>query len=318
MTVLPAQPAAPEVHLLAEGPVWDAARSRVLWVDIDDGRVLEGRLRGGDVETLRAVAVDATVGAVVPSADGRHLVAARHALVVVEPDGRRTAGPAVLPPGAASRLNDGGCDPAGRFVVGSLALGASAGREVLVRLEDDGTLTTIDDDLWLSNGLAWSVDGATLYSVDTLAGVVRARDYDRTSGAVGPRRDHLQITDGLPDGICLDTDGNLWIAIWGAGQVRCYGADGVVRHVVEVDAPHTSSVAFVGPHLDRLLITTASTGLSPAQREQHPGSGRLFTASVGALLGVRGQPVTPWNGRGIPSPPVRPHPSAATSDPQES
>lgn len=309
MTVLRAQPAAPEAHLLAEGPVWDAARDRVLWVDIEEGRILEGRLRDGDVEVLRTVVVDATVGAVVPCADGRLLVAGRSGLVVIGPDGRRTAGPTILPPDAARRLNDGACDPAGRFVVGSLALGASTGREVLVRLEDDGTLTTIDDDLWLSNGLAWSVDGATLYSVDTLAGVVRARDYDVASGAVGPRRDHLTITDGLPDGICLDTEGNLWIAIWGAGQVRCYGADGVVRHVVEVDAPHTSSVAFVGPGHDRLLVTTASTGLSPTQREQHPGSGRLFTAPVGALLGVRGHPVPSWNGRAVPPPP----PPATTS-----
>ena len=316
MSVLQARPATPEVHRLAEGPVWDAARSRVLWVDIDAGTVFEGLLHGNEIETVRAVTVDTTVGAVVPSTDGRLLVAGRDRLVVVEPDGHLTPGPAVLPPGSAGRLNDGACDPVGRFVVGSVALGSATGHEVLTRLEDDGSLTVLDDDLWLSNGLAWSAGTALMYSVDTLPAIVWRRHYDVTSRTAGARREHLRITDGgLPDGLCLDTGGNLWVAVWGAGQVRCYSPGGEVLHVVEVAAPHTSSVAFVGPELDRLLITTASAELDPARLSEFPGSGRLFTAPVGALLGVRGQPTTPWNGRGVPpSPPARPEPPTATSE----
>ncbi|WP_024288319.1 SMP-30/gluconolactonase/LRE family protein [Cellulomonas sp. KRMCY2] len=319
MTLLEAHPATPTIHRLAEGPVWDAARGRVLWVDIDAGTVVEGLLHGNEIETVRAMTVDTTVGAVVPSPDGRLLVAGRDRLLVVEVDGHLTPGPAVLPSGSAGRLNDGACDPAGRFVVGSVTVGGATGHEVLTRLEDDGSLTVLDDDLWLSNGLAWSADPVVMYSVDTLPAIVWRRDYDVASRTAGTRREHLRITGGgLPDGLCLDTDGNLWVALWGAGQVRCYSPGGEVLHVVEVAAPHTSSVAFVGPELDRLLITTASAELDPAGLSEHPGSGRLYTAPVGALLGVHGQPTTPWNGRGIPPSPARPASPAATSEPRES
>lgn len=296
MTTTTARPASAAVHRLAEGPVWDSGRARLLWVDIPAGEVHEGTLVQGRVETIRTVHADATVGAVVPARDGRLLVAGRTALVGLTADGR--AGPhlPVLPDGSDRRLNDGACDPGGRFLVGSLALGEATGAEVLCRLEDDGGLTVLDGDLTLSNGLAWSPDGALLYSVDTMPGTVWVRDYDAASGAVGPRRLHLQV-GGLPDGLCTDVDGNLWVAVWGQGQVRCYAPSGALLHTVEVSAPHTSSVAFAGDRLDTLVITTACDGLTAEQRRRFPDSGRLFTAVVGA----RGLPTTPWNGRGMPA-----------------
>lgn len=299
MTALRARVASDAVHLLAEGPVWDAHRERVLWVDITAGDVCAGTLCDGVVEPTRRWHVDQSVGAVVPAADGRLLVAGHTSLAVLEPDGTLTPGPAVLPVGVSRRLNDGACDPAGRFVVGSLTtpLGRPTGHETLTRVEVDGTLTTLDDDLALSNGIAWSPDGALLYSVDTLAHVVRVRDYDAASGTCGERRVHLRFDDGLPDGLACDADGNLWVAVWGRGEVRCLSPDGRVLHTVDVDAPHTSSVAFVGPDLDTLLITTASAELDAVQHAASPDSGRLFTLPVGELVGVRGLATTPWDGR---------------------
>src|SRR5690606_5761718 len=111
---------------------------------------------------------------------------ARSALVVVETDGTVRPAAQVLDPAQERRLNDGACDPAGRMLVGTLALGDPTGAEVLVRLEDDGTLTTLDDDLRLSNGLAWTPAG-TFYSVDTEADVIHARSYDAETGQVGER-----------------------------------------------------------------------------------------------------------------------------------
>jgi sugar lactone lactonase YvrE len=96
--------------------------------------------------------------------------------------------------------------------------------------------------------------------------------------------------------MCVDQDGNLWIAIWGAGEVRCYSPSGRQQAVVHVAAPHTSSVAFIGEGLDTLLITTAREDLSPAQLVEFPDSGRLFTADVG----IRGLPTTPWVGPSLP------------------
>jgi sugar lactone lactonase YvrE len=187
----------------------------------------------------------------------------------------------VLPDGRAGRLNDGAVDPAGRFLVGSLG----GDREILVRYEDGGC-TTIDDDLTLSNGLAWSPDGTRFYSVDTNTRTVFVRNYPS-----GTREALFRLADGHPDGLCVDAAGDLWLAVWGGGRVEHRSPAGELLGVVEVDAPHTSSVAFAGPALDVLVITTATQDLSAGDLAAHPDSGRLFTARVG----VAGLPTPYWN-----------------------
>ncbi len=290
MTEYLPRPASDETFLLGEGPVWDVAGSRFLWLDILRGHVLEGVLADGRVEVSARHDMGEMVGAVAPGPDGRLLVAVQEELVVLSPDGSRARGPRVVPAGTASRTNDGGVDPAGRFLVGTMALDERVGRERLVRWDGDGTLVVLDDDLLCSNGLAWSPDGTVLYSVDTIPRIVWRRSYDPDSGAVGIRTPHLRLGDGLPDGICVDAGGNLWVAVWGAGEVRRYAPDGRHLDTVRVPAPHTSSVALVGPHLDLLLVTTARSGLDPAQLEAHPDSGRLFSVTVD----TPGIPGTPW------------------------
>jgi sugar lactone lactonase YvrE len=285
-------PACPQVHVLAEGPVWDPVRQRVLWVDINGRAVHTGTLSGDQVVPQDVLTFTETVGTVVCSEAGDLLVAGARALHVVSPDGVRTPGPQLIPATKASRLNDGTCDAAGRFLVGTLALDDREGEEQLMQVASD-QVTVLDDDLGLSNGLGFSPDGSSFYSIDTDAGLVRIRSYDAATGHVGARRELLQITDGHPDGMCVDIAGNLWIAIWGAGQVRCYSPAGEHLTTVEVAAPNTSSVAFVGPALDLLLITTASEQLTPGQLAQFPDSGKLFTCRPG----VTGLPVPPWAGR---------------------
>ena len=277
---------------LAEGPVWDGDRERLLWVDIARGRVLCGRLHAGRVAVTAEHRFAPPVAAVVPTADGGLLVTLRRGFATITPDGTLRTGRAVLSETDDSRFNDGACDPVGRFLVGSMSLDGREGAERLYRLDATGTVEVVDDDLTLSNGLGWSPDDHTLHHIDSVPGIVWARTYDPESGAMGPRRIHLRIDDGTPDGMCVDTDGNLWVAVWGAGQVRCFDAGGEQVATVEVAAPHTSSVAFVGPALDRLLITTARTDLSAAQLDAHPLSGHLFLADVGA----RGVATAVWAG----------------------
>jgi sugar lactone lactonase YvrE len=282
--------ASADVFGLAEGPLWDPPRRRVLWVDVDAGTVYAGELSGGQVLVRRSWQLDETVGAVVCSAVGDLLVAGTRALITVTKAGAVTGAAIMLE--LTRRLNDGGCDPAGNFLVGTLALDGAGGHETLVRVERDQTVTVLDDDLTLSNGLAWSADGALLYSVDSIPGTVWIRSYDAATGTTGPRREWLRVTDGIPDGICLDAEGHLWVAIWGAGQVRRFAPDGQLAGIVDVPAPHTSSVAFVGDGRDQLLITTATADLPAEQLAAFPDSGRLFLADVGAT----GIPVTPWSG----------------------
>jgi sugar lactone lactonase YvrE len=269
---------------LAEGPLWDAARQRILWVDINAGEVHAGSLRDGVIDhATPLISFDETVGAVVCAADGQLLVAgARSVFTPGDPDGATS----LLDASKNSRLNDGACDPAGRFLVGGMALGDREGEECLYRIELDGSVTIVEQDLTLSNGLAWSPDGTVLYSVDTTPGIVYARPYDPGSGACGERTEVLRIDDdGSPDGICVDAAGNLWIAIWGGGQVRCHTPAGELVAVVRVPARDVTSVAFVGPELDTLLITSA-------HEDESQDAGHLFTARVG----TRGTPTTPWAG----------------------
>ena len=290
MTALVALAAGPAVHRLGEGPVWDPDRHRLLWVDIPVGVVHYGRLAADDsVIAEGSWSFAGTVGAVAMAADGQLLVAGQESVLRVTPDGARIPVATVLAPGG-HRLNDGAVDPAGRFLVGSLALDGSSGGQVLVRL-DPGGPTVLDDDLTLSNGLAWSPNGDRMYSIDSTPRTVWVRDYDAATGATGPRRLAFAIEDGLPDGMCADVDGNLWIAVWGRGRVECRNPDGQLVATVAVAAPHTSSVTFAGPELDILVITTAHEDLSEAERVAHPEAGQLFTVRPG----IRGVPVPYWD-----------------------
>lgn len=278
-------------HILAEGPVWVADTSTVLWIDVEAGSVFEGRIDGDRIEESWKLDFDGRVGAAVPGIDGSILVATADRLVVVAPGGDRLDGPVVVPAGVQSRTNDGACDPAGRFLVGTLPLDDREHDDFLYRVETDGSLTTIDSDLSLSNGLGWSPDGSLLYSTDTIPGIVWIRDYDAASGAMGERREFLRLRGEAPDGLCVDSFGNLWVAVWGAGEVRAFSAAGALIATVSVPCPHPSSVAFVGDDLDVLLITTASRDLSEDDRARYPDAGRLFLARVG----VTGTPTFAWS-----------------------
>jgi sugar lactone lactonase YvrE len=282
--------------LLAEGPLWDAARHRLLWVDIYAGTVHQGVLDGALVVPGEPIhQADGMVGAVVLAADGSLLVAEQEVLVVLRPDGTgRRELVRVVPAGEERRLNDGATDPAGRFLVGTMSLGGSTGRETLVRLEDDGSLTTLDDDLGLSNGLAWSGDGLRFWSHDTERRAINVRDYDPATGAVGKREVHLTLETGHPDGCAIDSEDHLWVAVFGQGEVRRYAPDGALVRTVEVPAPHTTSVAFAGDDLRTLVITTGSFELTDEERSAHPLSGHLFTIRTD----VPGRPVPVWRGVG--------------------
>lgn len=292
-----ARAATSESFDLAEGPFWDGRRDVLSWVDITQGHVYRARLLpGGVIRVDERIEVGAQVGTASPGVDDDLVLGLGGAIVRRGLDGTLTTLAVVAPAEevdgpARRRLNDGMPDPRGLFVVGTLRKGESDTPEVLVRLEADGTLTTIDVDLGLSNGLAWSADGSVMYSVDTIRRVVYRRSYPD----LGPREIHIELTDGYPDGICLDADDHLWVAVWGAGEVRRFDPAGALVGVVVVPAPHTSSVAFAGADLGTLVITTARSELSEQQLADWPDSGRLFTFDPG----VRGLPATLWGGASI-------------------
>ena len=280
---------------LAEGPVWDPIRERLVWVDIRRGTVLVGELRDdGTISIEDRVQTPGMVGAVAVSEAGDWILAGERGILFRSAAGRLLEGPTILAADSGRRLNDGKVDPAGRFVVGTLKIDESpTTTERLVVVQPDGRLDDLDSDLSLSNGLGWSPDGAVLYSIDTVPRIVYARDYDAATGTVGPRRVLIALDEGVhPDGMSVDSDGQLWIAIWGGGQVRRYTPDGELTRTIEVPSPHTTCVTFAGPDLTTMVITTATKGLDDDELAQWPLSGRLFTVDAG----VRGLPTTWWSG----------------------
>jgi sugar lactone lactonase YvrE len=277
-----------ERYTLAEGPTWDPIHEELLWVDVEAGLVLSGSFTADDrIEVRETVSLGETVGAVAVTPAGDWIIAGADRLFArSSADGTVRPGRRILPPGSGRRLNDAKPDPAGRLLVGTLSLANDdPASEELVLLGEDGALSRIDTDLTLSNGLAWSADGGTLHSVDTLRRVVFRRPWVPGVGAAAERTIHLAFDGGYPDGICMDADEHLWVAMWGLGEIRRYGPTGDLVATIPVPAPHTSSVTFAGPDLAILVITTSNRDLTGEERARHPGAGALFTIRPG----VRGR-----------------------------
>jgi sugar lactone lactonase YvrE len=231
-----------------------------------------------------------TVGAVVPREGG--------GLVAAVPGGFRVLNDGVPGEWLATlegdrpdnRMNDGKCAPDGSFWAGTMARDATAGAGSLYRLDPKGELTTILGGLSVSNGLGWVNDGQ-LYFIDT---ATQGVDVLRAGPEGWTRDEFVRIPRdfGVPDGLCVDGDGNAWVAMCFGGRVLCYSPAGEHIATVEVPAELTTSVCFGGPDLDRLYITTGRTGLTAEQLAAQPHAGSVFVCEPG----VPGMPTYAYAG----------------------
>ncbi|MCZ2830149.1 SMP-30/gluconolactonase/LRE family protein [Modestobacter sp. VKM Ac-2986] len=294
LTATPAS-ASPAEH--GEGPIWDAARSELVWVDITQGQVRRGRVSGDDVLDLASHRGGDTVGFVVPAAAGGWLLGAGAGVSRLSEDGEAHVLIELTDEGGSeetggTRMNDGACDRAGRFFGGTMAFDERPGGGTLYRLDLDGTVRTVLDGLTVSNGIGWSPDDRTMYLSDSGQTSVWAFDYDLDSGAMTDRRvllDFSEDPDGVADGLTVDDEGCLWTALWGGAQVRRYSPTGELLTVVDVDAQNTTSCAFSG---DLLVISTSVHGMSDEARAAQPDAGKLFTVRTG----VTGPGARPYRG----------------------
>jgi sugar lactone lactonase YvrE len=268
----------------AEGPVWAPAWGGLRWVDMLAGDVLSLEADG----TVRRKHVGDVVAALRPRRGGGAVLALERGFALEDADGTRTS----LDPlwtDAGVRMNEGGCDPDGRFWCGSMAYDQRPGAAALYRLAPDGSTQRMLDGVTISNGLDWSPDGSLAYYADTATHRVDVFDYDRHSGLTG-RRPFVEIPDdGNPDGLTVDADGGVWVALYGGGAVHRYGPDGALDAVVEVPTPRVTACTLGGPRLDELFVTTSREGLGP---DDDPLAGSLFRVDAG----VAGQPVREFAG----------------------
>ena len=268
---------------LGEGPVWDARSSRIAWVDITAKRIHLTDPLSGATETIE---VPLAVGAVAPRAVGGFVAALQDGFWVVgDGSAERIATIAEARPGL--RFNDGKCDPAGRFWAGTMAHAAPPGAGGLYRLDRDGSATLVLDGVTISNGLAWSQDGRTMYYIDTPTQRIDAFSYILETGEIGDRRPEVHIPPeaGAPDGMTVDVEGGLWVALWGGGAVHRY-LNGRLDRVIELPVSQPTSCCFGGADMDELYITSAWEGLPPGERVAQPLAGALFRVRPG----VRGTP----------------------------
>ena len=264
----------------AEGPIWDDAAGCVRWVDMLAGDVLSLAPAGGQVERLH---VGGVAAAVRPRLGGGLVVAVERGFALVHAGGVVTTLPEVWRDPTV-RMNDGACDPQGRFYCGSMAYDEAPGRGSLHRLDPDGRVTTVLEGVTISNGLAWRADGATALYVDSPTQRLDELDFDAATGTFSERRTAITIDPdiGMPDGIALDQDGGVWVALWGGGAVHRYDSDGVLDEVITLPARHVSACALdPGGHL---FITTSAQA-----DEDNAAAGALFMAEVGvAALPIGG------------------------------
>ncbi|WP_020500439.1 SMP-30/gluconolactonase/LRE family protein [Sciscionella marina] len=261
---------------LGEGPLWDAASGTLLWVDIPGGFVHRTDPADG-AET--SVHLGEPVSAVLPARDGSLLAAVGHRLIELGTG----AVLAEVPHRPDMRFNDGAADPRGRLYLGTMHTAQLPGTACLYRLNRARAFEPVLEGVTISNGLGWSPDGGILYYVDTPSMRVEAIAYDPESGELGARRVFAEFTEehGRPDGLTVDEDGFVWVALIRGAALHRYAPDGRFDSVIELPVSHPTSCAFGGPGRDELYVTTARDLLTEQQRAEQPLAGRLLRLRPG-------------------------------------
>jgi sugar lactone lactonase YvrE len=266
-----------------EGPVWSPSWGGLRWVDMLAGDYLSLAADG----SISRRHVGTVCAAIRPRSRGGAVMGLERGFALEDPDGTLTV-LEELWTGDEVRMNEGGCDPDGRFYCGSMAYDKRPGGAAIYRLDPDLSVRVVIEGVTISNGLEWSPDGTLAYYNDTDTFGVDVFDYDRDAGLTGRRR-FAETRPGRPDGLTVDSEGGVWVALSNGGAVRRYSPDGELDQVVELPVRKVTACTFGGPNLDELFITTSREGLEPGDQ---PAAGSLFRADPG----VRGVPVREFAG----------------------
>lgn len=261
---------------LGETPLWCDRTGQLWWIDIE-----RPKLQTYDPSTGATTAMPlpgAFAGTQALTRAGDRLLAEDLTLYRRGPtDGSRTV-VASVESALDNRLNDGRVDARGRFWVGTMDNQLHRPNGSLYRIDPDGSVARIDGDVIVSNGIAFSPDGRTLYFTDTRRHLCYAYDLDLDDGAVTNKRifaDHTSTGD-RPDGACVDVDGCIWMAFFAGGRIVRHRPDGTVDRVVAMPVTNPTCLCFGGAGLRTLYVTSATKFLSPEQRENEPLAGSLF------------------------------------------
>ncbi|MGB8214359.1 MAG: SMP-30/gluconolactonase/LRE family protein [Anaerolineales bacterium] len=286
---------------LGEGPAWEARSGCLYWVDIHAGHL---HIFNPEYGLDRFINLGEYLGCAAPRRSGGLVLGRRSGFAILEEPLQSHAQPGeaeVLtivnpePHLPGNRFNDGKCDPAGRFLAGSMDDTEIEASGSLYSLSPDGAVKRLLTGTRISNGLAWSPDFRSFYFIDTPTRTVMAYDYDLGSGAIAhPRTVILVPPDlGAPDGMTADEVGMLWVAMWGGAKLtRWNPATGQLMAEIPFPALNVSSCTFGGPHLTDLYVTTARKGMSTEELAKYPLSGGLFRLRTN----IQGMPTFQFGG----------------------
>ena len=274
--------------VLGEGPLWHTRQQRLIWVDIEghDLHIWDPVTRADE-----RLHIGEHVGCAVSAGGDLLVLGLRSGFAVLDlATGRRAhiEDPEHHLPD--NRFNDGKCDPAGRLWAGTMALDERESAGALYCLHGDLTVHLMVPRVTISNGLAWSLDHRTMYYVDSPTRRIVSYQYDLTTGAIDRERVVFDVPEGagFPDGMTIDAEGQLWLALWDGRRVlRVDPQAGRATDQIDMPVSRPTSCAFGGPDLDELFITTASN-LPPDRRAKEPQAGGVFRVrpGVGGLPAV--------------------------------
>lgn len=279
--------------LLGEGPAWSSRDSALYWVDILTPSIHRfDAATGADTEFK----LGSMVSVAIPKATGGLLLATPGGLMTFDESSKSLqllCHPESDRPG--NRYNDGKCDRMGRLWIGTLDMATAANRGNLFRVDPDGAWRKMDSGFTVANGLGWSPDNRRMYFTDTIRRTVYVYDFDLRAGTIANRRPLITLaqSDGTPDGLTVDEEGCLWVAVWDAWRVSRYSPDGEELLRIKMPVPRPTSCCFGEANLDTLFITSASVRLNEEALKAAPLSGSLFAVRI---PGVRGLPETIFAG----------------------
>lgn len=264
--------------LLGEGPVWDSNTQALWWVDILQGTV---HFYHPDKDVYRHINLHQTVSSVVLRANGGCLVTLKNCFAYLNPQTAQLEPIVFLEEDrAVNRFNDGKCDPAGRFWAGTMNMEEPINHTgALYFLDTDLSISTAIEGVACSNGLAWDIDRSKFYFIDTPTRQIVVYDYEESTGKISNKKTAVRISpqDGLPDGMTIDNEGMLWVALWDGWAVARYDpVTGKCLTKMRIPVARITSCTFGGDSLNDLYITTARVGLTAEELAHQPLAGCTF------------------------------------------
>ncbi len=267
---------------LGEGAFWDGANMRLFYVDITGSKLFAYYPETGKKSTWD---MPSMIGTVVPEDSDHVIVALTDGIYRFELSSSKfTFLIRPLEHTDSQRFNDGKTDPSGRLWVGSISLQGEEKKSFLYKIEHDSVATSMLDGITISNGIAWSSDGRKMYYIDTPTRVVREYEYNLENGTIRNATIAVAIPDSLgsPDGMTIDDQNMIWVAMWGGSSVCRFNPDtGELLEQIKVPAKNVTSCAFGGKDRNILFITTASNYDDTLAQKMYPDAGSLFKVKTG-------------------------------------